>query len=69
MIVTVLPKKHPPDNRLANLLEDTREARRLLDRMTASLRVADEQANNLTRLMLRIDRSITLLARPSKSGV
>ena len=45
-----------------------REARWLLDRMTASLRDADEQATNLTRLMLRIDRSITLLARPSKSG-
>ena len=55
---------HPSDNQL---IEDTRQARRLLDRMTTSLRDAEEQASNLTGLMLRIERG-TLLARPSKRG-
>ena len=63
MSIILLPKQHPPDNYLAQLSEDTREVRMLVNRLTASLRGLDEQATNLTRFILRIDRNLALLSR------
>ena len=69
MSVIFLPNQHPGDNRLAELIKDTRDASLLLDRMTVSLRDVNAKAPNLWRLMMRINRNIALLARQPNAEV